>query len=118
MRLAVAFAVVLLAVSAACTSLIGDFTLLTPSVDAGDLDSTARFDGSQEDAPFAVVEASVATPPTVYVGQAVQLDAGASTTTFGILSFSWEMFSPAGSQLTTESLQCQRSYPTSRVRTR
>lgn len=90
---------------AGCTSLIGDFDWVPPPVDAAARDSAVETDGTELDVPVATVVAAVVTPPPVYVGQSVTLDASSSTTTQGSLAFSWELDTvPDGSLLTTASL--------------
>jgi hypothetical protein len=110
MRRALALTLPLLGAAVACTSLIGDFTLLEPPVDAEARDSGSEPDSTTPDAPPATVHAVVATPQPVYVGQAVTFDASNSTTTQGSLAFSWEVSTvPPGSALTTLSLSSASS---------
>jgi hypothetical protein len=105
MRPAVALVIPLLAIAAACTSFLGDFTLLEAPEEAGAHDSGFEPDSATPDAPSATVHAVASTPPSVFVGQSVAFDASNSTTTQGTLAFAWTLSSvPSGSQLSITSL--------------
>ena len=113
MRPAVALVIPLFAVATACTSFLGDFTLLEPPEDAGARDSGYAPDSATPDAPSATVHAVASTPPPVFVGQSVAFDASNSTTTQGTLAFAWTLSTvPSGSQLSMTSLESPSS-PTS-----
>jgi hypothetical protein len=104
MRRALALSLALSVATAACTSLIGDFSLVESRADGGLRDSSIPVDSPVPDAPTATVVATISTPPPVFIGQSVTLDASDSTTTQGVLTFSWVLESiPVGSRLSTPS---------------
>jgi hypothetical protein len=110
MRRALALALPLLGAAAACTSLLGDFTLTPAAVDAGIPDSGGEPDRTEPDAPTVTVHAVVTSLPPVFTGHSVTLDASNSTTTQGSLAFSWQVGSiPPGSLVDTSFLSSAAS---------
>ena len=101
-RLLVAFS--LLTATAACTSLLGDFTF-KGAQDAGP-DSGPGSGGDAGDEMGSLAVVAVAPDVSVYFGQTATLDASMSTTTSGTLTYSSIVGSvPPGSAVTTSSLQ-------------
>src|SRR5579883_1045531 len=110
MRLCAIALLVLCVPAAACSSLLGDFSLseATPDASTGgggpgpaDAEAGARDAGGE---PAPTVHA-VVSGVSVYLGQTATLDASRSTTTRGTPTFSWSVSSqPQGSAVTTASL--------------
>jgi hypothetical protein len=96
----------------ACTSLLGDFTSGGAVDDAGAISDGAAVDAGSH--PTSAVVHASADDVSVYVRQAVTLDASGSTATQGSPSFGWAFASvPAGSALTAHSLSgATSSHPT------
>src|SRR5579883_3367988 len=105
MRLCAIALLVLCVPAAACSSLLGDFSLSEATPDAstgGGGPGPADAEAGGEPAP--TVHA-VVSGVSVYLGQTATLDASRSTTTRGTPTFSWSVSSqPQGSAVTTASL--------------
>jgi hypothetical protein len=103
MRKRLLVAVSLLAATAACTTLLGDFTFKAGGKDAGIEASTGDDGGTVGETGVTVV--AVAPDVSVYLGQVAVLDGSMSTTTEGTLTYTWTVGSvPSGSNVATQSL--------------
>jgi hypothetical protein len=113
----------LCAATAACSSLLGDFSLDRDSSDAGvggeDTGSAEvrTADASTVDAAIATADVrAIASGVAVYLGQTAALDASKSTTTLGTLTFSWGVDqTPPGSHIANANLAGRSSAATSFV---
>jgi hypothetical protein len=90
--------------TAACTSLLGDFSTEGTGSDAGSMPDSGMPDAGSGVAPAVVVHA-VAADVSVYVRQGATVDASGSTASKGTPTFAWTLYSiPPGSLLTARSL--------------
>jgi hypothetical protein len=89
--------------TAACTAVLGDFTL-APGGGAGS-DAGHGNDGSGDEEQETAKVKAIASDVSVYFGRPARLDGSKSTTTAGTLSFVWTVVStPSGSRVTTNTL--------------
>jgi hypothetical protein len=103
MRKPLLIALGLLVGTAACTSLLGDFTVKESSGDGGP-DSSGGVEAGDDSEAGGTVTA-VASDVSVYLGQTAKLDGSQSTTTEGTLAYVWTVLNaPTGSNITSASL--------------
>jgi hypothetical protein len=106
MRPRIVLSLLLICVStAACTSLLGDFTFGASQSDGGVAFEAGRVEGGSTGVGGQANVHAVAADVSVYLGQRATLDASKSVTNRGALTFAWRLNSaPPGSRLRGASL--------------